>query len=266
MPSLSTTSRAPPRSTTIGRPPASLRTSTSRADAAPPAGADGLEHGLLGGPAAGKMLGGHLAALAILDFVLGIDPADELLGVPLDHLRNPQTLDDVGADANDVDHETSRVKSGSTAAGGPPGGRRSKVPAGLAVSKAWPAAPPDRSHDCGRSDEWPASIERPGTKPRGGGGRRPVRRRSRAEPSRRRQPGQRRQLGAVLDLREVRRWSRWARYSWPSAANSSRKRAPRPHRRRPTGARDTRRPPGPGPVPPRRRSGRALRGHGRQSD
>jgi hypothetical protein len=34
--------------------------------------------------------------------VLGIDPTQKKLTVPLDHLRNPQTLDNVGADAYDL--------------------------------------------------------------------------------------------------------------------------------------------------------------------
>ena len=120
MPSLSTMSRAPPRKETSGRPPASLRTSTlrqlmPRRQPVP----IGLEDGLFGRPAAGEVLRGHLPALAILDFVLRVDAADELLGMTLDHLRNAQTLDDVGADANNVDHGTSRI----LAAGLLPAGR-----------------------------------------------------------------------------------------------------------------------------------------------
>ena len=73
-------------------------------DAAPPAGAQGLENRLLGGPAAGEVLRGQLAALAVLNLVRRVDPVDEQLAVPLDHLRDAQAFDDVGADADDVCH------------------------------------------------------------------------------------------------------------------------------------------------------------------
>ena len=71
-------------------------------DAADPAGAERLEHRFLRRPAAGVVLRGRLLGRAVLDLVLGVDAADEQLAVPLDHLRDPQALDDVGADADDL--------------------------------------------------------------------------------------------------------------------------------------------------------------------
>ena len=44
------------------------------------------------------------AALAVANLLGRIDPGDELLAVPLDHPRDPQTLGDVGADAKDRGH------------------------------------------------------------------------------------------------------------------------------------------------------------------
>jgi hypothetical protein len=48
------------------------------------------------------MLRRLLASLAILDLVRRVDPLDELLAMPLDHLGDPQAFDDVGANADDV--------------------------------------------------------------------------------------------------------------------------------------------------------------------
>lgn len=79
------------------------------ADAAGPAGADGLEDGLLGGPAAGEVLEGVLAALAVVDLALGVDAAEEELAVLLDHLADPGDLDDVGADAQDLHEGVSQL-------------------------------------------------------------------------------------------------------------------------------------------------------------
>ena len=74
-------------------------------DAPTPAGAQGLQDRLLGRPAAGEMLRRLPAALAVADLLRRVHAIDEQLAVPLDHPRNPQTLRDVGADANDVRHE-----------------------------------------------------------------------------------------------------------------------------------------------------------------
>jgi hypothetical protein len=43
-----------------------------------------------------------LAALAVFDFVVRVDPRDEQIAMPLNHLGNPQTLHDVRPNANDV--------------------------------------------------------------------------------------------------------------------------------------------------------------------
>ena len=48
------------------------------------------------------MLRRGFASRAILDFVRRIDARQEQLAMPLDHLRDPQAFDDVGADANDA--------------------------------------------------------------------------------------------------------------------------------------------------------------------
>jgi len=41
-------------------------------------------------------------ALAIFNLVRGVNARDEQLAVPLNHLRDPQTFDDVGANAKDI--------------------------------------------------------------------------------------------------------------------------------------------------------------------
>ena len=46
------------------------------------------------------MLRRLLATLAVLDFVGSVDAVDEKLAMPLDHLRDSQTFDDVGADSD----------------------------------------------------------------------------------------------------------------------------------------------------------------------
>ena len=76
-------------------------------DAATPAGADGFEDCFLGGPAAGVVLRRGLARLAVADFQRCIDAIDEQLSVPLDHLRDSQAFDDVGADADDMQRRVS---------------------------------------------------------------------------------------------------------------------------------------------------------------
>ena len=73
-------------------------------DAPPPAGAQGLHDRFLGGPAAGEVLRGLLAALTILDLFGRVHAVDEQLAVPLDHPGDPQALRDVGADANEFGH------------------------------------------------------------------------------------------------------------------------------------------------------------------
>lgn len=65
-----------------------------------PAGANGFEHGFLGGPAASIVLRSGFAFAAILDLVLGVDPIDEHLAMTFDHLGDPQALDDVGSDSD----------------------------------------------------------------------------------------------------------------------------------------------------------------------
>lgn len=70
----------------------------------PPAGTQGLEHGLLGGPAARKVLGGLLAVSAVANFIGRIDAIDKQIAVPLDHPRNSQTFGNIGANSNYVGH------------------------------------------------------------------------------------------------------------------------------------------------------------------
>jgi hypothetical protein len=68
-------------------------------DAAAPAGADCLEDCFLGSPAPGEVLRGLLAASAVFNLSGGVNAVDEKLAVPLDHLGDPQALDDIGSDA-----------------------------------------------------------------------------------------------------------------------------------------------------------------------
>jgi len=68
------------------------------ADAPFPAGAEDFEDGFFGCPATGVVLGGGFFGGTIANFVFGVDAADEQLAVTLDHLRDPQAFDDVGAD------------------------------------------------------------------------------------------------------------------------------------------------------------------------
>src|SRR5690606_13536928 len=62
------------------------------ADAAAPTGAQRLEYGFLGCPAAGKVLRRLSAALAVANLVWRVDARDEQLAMPFDHLRDSQTL------------------------------------------------------------------------------------------------------------------------------------------------------------------------------
>src|SRR5262245_18167377 len=71
-------------------------------DAASPAGAERLEHGFFGRPPTGVVLRGRLPQPAVLDLVVGIDAVNEQLTMPLDHLRDPQAFDDIGADSEYV--------------------------------------------------------------------------------------------------------------------------------------------------------------------
>jgi hypothetical protein len=47
------------------------------------------------------MLRRGLAGRAKLDLVIGVHAANKQLAVPLDHLRDPQAFDDIGAEAED---------------------------------------------------------------------------------------------------------------------------------------------------------------------
>ena len=66
-----------------------------------PAGAQALQDRLLGGPAAGEVLGRVLGPLAVADLALGVDAVEEQLAVAVDHPLDAQALDDVRADADD---------------------------------------------------------------------------------------------------------------------------------------------------------------------
>src|SRR5207302_817061 len=71
------------------------------AQAAPPAGAETLQNRFLGGPAAGKMLDGVFALLAVADLPVGVHPRQEHFAVLFDHAADAQAFDDIGADAKD---------------------------------------------------------------------------------------------------------------------------------------------------------------------
>ena len=74
------------------------------ANAASPAGAQCFKHCLFRSPATGEVLRSHPSAAAVFDLQRRVHAAHKELAVPLDHLRNPQTLRNVGADAQHV-HE-----------------------------------------------------------------------------------------------------------------------------------------------------------------
>src|SRR5262245_58495746 len=67
-----------------------------------PAGAEALEHRLLGRPAPGEVFGGLLRALAVAYLAFGVDARQKQLPVAVDHPPDAHALDDVGADADDV--------------------------------------------------------------------------------------------------------------------------------------------------------------------
>src|SRR4051794_17622006 len=71
------------------------------ADAAPPAGAQGLQHGLFCGPAAGIMLCGGFSRRAVFDLVVGVDARNKELAVALNHLSDSQAFGDVDSSADD---------------------------------------------------------------------------------------------------------------------------------------------------------------------
>jgi hypothetical protein len=58
---------------------------------------DGPQDRLFAGPVRGKLLRGGALAIAKIDFLIAKRPAQKLLGVPFDHLRNAQTLDNFAA-------------------------------------------------------------------------------------------------------------------------------------------------------------------------
>jgi hypothetical protein len=106
MPRISHTSRAPPRSATIGLPAGSLRTSRSRQliPFCQPVPIHRFENCFLGSPTSREVLRGSLSRLAILDFVVCVDASDEHFAVPLDHLCDPQAFDNVGANSKNLSH------------------------------------------------------------------------------------------------------------------------------------------------------------------
>ena len=83
--------------------------------AAPPTGANRLKDGFFSGPAAGEMLRGLLAAAAVFDLRGRIHAVDEQLAVPLDHLRDPQALHNIGSNTENIH----RGSVGSTGGSGP---------------------------------------------------------------------------------------------------------------------------------------------------
>jgi len=93
---------APPQTKTRGWPASPLRTSISvqaipRLQPVPSA----LQDRLFRRPSAGEMLDRMLARLAVTDLAVGIHPAQEQLAVLFDHLANPRTFDNIGADSQD---------------------------------------------------------------------------------------------------------------------------------------------------------------------
>lgn len=74
----------------------------SPTDAAPPTRAERFEYGFLGSPATCIVLSRRFLGGAISNFVRGVHATDKQLAVTIDHLRDPQTFDDIGADANDL--------------------------------------------------------------------------------------------------------------------------------------------------------------------
>lgn len=76
----------------------------SPANAFTPSGAQRFENRFLGSPASGKMLGGRFPTLAILNLVRCINTSDKLLAVPIDHLSDPQTLDNIRSDSDNLGH------------------------------------------------------------------------------------------------------------------------------------------------------------------
>jgi hypothetical protein len=71
------------------------------ADAFDKARAQHLHDGLFRGPASGEGFVAVLSFLAVLDLFGCVDPVDEGLGVPLDHLCDPSNLDDVCSKSDD---------------------------------------------------------------------------------------------------------------------------------------------------------------------
>ncbi len=74
----------------------------SPANAAPPTRAERLEHGFLGSPATCIVLSRRFLGGAISNFVRCVHSTDKQLAVTINHLRDPQTFDDIGADAKDL--------------------------------------------------------------------------------------------------------------------------------------------------------------------
>lgn len=71
------------------------------ADAFDEAGPEHLHDGFFGRPPSGERFIAMLPLLAVLDFFRSVDPVDEGLGVPLDHLRDASNLDDVCSKSDD---------------------------------------------------------------------------------------------------------------------------------------------------------------------
>ncbi len=65
------------------------------------AGPENLHDGLFGRPASGERFVAVLSLLAVLDLFRGVDPVDEGLAVPLDHLCDASNLDDVCSKSDD---------------------------------------------------------------------------------------------------------------------------------------------------------------------
>ncbi len=69
-----------------------------------------LEHRFLRGPAARVMLRGRLLGRAVLNLMLRVNPANEQLAMAVDHLRDPQAFDDVGANTDNLQsHDSIQV-------------------------------------------------------------------------------------------------------------------------------------------------------------
>ena len=68
-------------------------------DAAYPTSANRFEYGFLRSPTPRIVLRCCFSGGAVFDLVLGIHAGNELLGVSLDHLRNAEALDNIGANS-----------------------------------------------------------------------------------------------------------------------------------------------------------------------